>query len=74
MPETKNTILVKFVVNGEEVGSLLLNEKTFSTGSQGYFGTGKISLADGAEKGYQTQVQMVRIGSKEAAAKAGKSA
>ena len=42
MPETKNTVLVKFVVNGEEVGSMLLNPKTFSTGSQGYFGTGKL--------------------------------
>ena len=68
MPETKNTVLVKFVVNGEEVGSMLLNPKTFSTGSQGYFGTGKLSPGDEAEKGYQGQVQLVRIGSKEAKA------
>ncbi len=72
MPETKNTVQVKFVVNGEEVGSMLLNAKTFSTGSQGYFGTGKLSLGDEAEKGYQGQVQLIRIGSKEAA-KAAKS-
>lgn len=66
MPETKDTVLVKFFVNGEEMASLLLNPKTFSTGSQGYFATGKIALGDGAEKGYQGQVQLVRIGSKEA--------
>ena len=50
-----------------KVGSMLLNPKTFSTGSQGYFGTGKLSLGDEAEKGYQGQVQLIRIGSKEAA-------
>ena len=46
---------------------MLLNPKTFSTGSQGYFGTGKLSLGDEADKGYQGQVQLIRIGSKEAA-------
>jgi len=43
---------------------LLLAPKDFSTGSSGYFANGKVALADDAEKGYQVQVQMVRIGSK----------
>lgn len=61
---TSTTITVKFLVNGQEVGMLTLSPKQFSTGSTGYFTTGKVSLGDDAEKGYQTQVQMVRIGSK----------
>ncbi len=58
-------IVVKFLVNGEEVGSLMLAPKRFSTGSVGFFANGKISLGDDAERGYQAQVQLVRIGSKE---------
>jgi len=57
-------IAVKFLVNGEEVGMLVLSPKQFSTGSTGFFATGKLSLGDEAEKGYQAQVQLVRIGSK----------
>jgi hypothetical protein len=58
-------IIVKFLVNGEEVGSLMLAPKQFSTGSVGFFANGKIALGDDAERGYQAQVQLVRIGSKE---------
>jgi hypothetical protein len=57
-------IKVKFYIGDEEVGMLLLAPKEFSTGSTGYFTNGKVSLGDDAEKGYQVQVQMVRIGSK----------
>lgn len=57
-------ITVKFLVNGQEVGMLTLGPKHFSTGSTGYFASGKVSLGDDAEKGYQAQVQLVRIGSK----------
>ncbi|MCL6510734.1 MAG: hypothetical protein K6U78_08605 [Anaerolineae bacterium] len=57
-------IAVKFLVNGEEVGMLVLSPKQFSTGSTGFFASGKVSLGDEAEKGYQAQVQLVRIGSK----------
>jgi hypothetical protein len=64
MSEVKPTITVKFLVDGQEVGMLLLSPKDFSTGSTGYFTSGKVSLGDDAEKGYQAQVQMVRIGSK----------
>jgi hypothetical protein len=66
MAETKSTITVKFFVDGNEVGTILLNPKDFKTGSTGYFGNGKISLNDDATKGYQAQVQLVKIGSKEA--------
>ncbi len=48
---------------------LLLSPKNFSTGSTGYFGTGKVSFGDDAEKGYQVQVQAIKIGSKPIAAK-----
>jgi len=58
-------VVVKFLVNGEEVGSLMLAPKRFSTGSVGFFANGKVSLGDDAERGYQAQVQLVRIGSKE---------
>ena len=58
-------VVVKFLVNGEEVGSLMLAPNRFSTGSVGFFANGKVSLGDDAERGYQAQVQLVRIGSKE---------
>ncbi len=57
-------ITVKFLVDGQEVGVLMLSPKQFSTGSTGFFASGKVSLGDEAEKGYQAQVQLVRIGSK----------
>ena len=66
MADKQPTVTVKIFVDGEETGMLLVMPKTFSTGSTGYFGTGKVSLGDEAEKGYQVQVQMVRIGSKPA--------
>ncbi|BCX05269.1 MAG: hypothetical protein KatS3mg053_3207 [Candidatus Roseilinea sp.] len=59
-------ITVKFLVDGQEVGVLVLSPKQFSTGSTGFFASGKLSLGDEAEKGYQAQVQLVRIGSKPA--------
>lgn len=64
MSDVKPTITVKFLIDGQEVGMLLLSPKDFSTGSTGYFASGKVTLGDEAEKGYQAQVQMVRIGSK----------
>ena len=66
MAEAKPTITVKFLIDGNEVGTLLLNPKDFKTGSTGFFGIGKINLHDDASKGYQAQVQLVKIGSKEA--------
>ena len=65
MAEIKPTITVKFLIDGNEVGTILLNAKDFKTGSTGFFGQGKVSLGDEAAKGYQVQVQMVKIGSKE---------
>jgi hypothetical protein len=66
MADIKPTITVKFMIDGNEVGSILLNAKDFKTGSTGFYGQGKISLNDDATKGYQAQVQLVKIGSKEA--------
>lgn len=57
-------VVAKFFVDGQEVGMLVLSPKQFSTGSTGFFANGKVSLGDDAEKGYQAQVQLVRIGSK----------
>ncbi len=71
MADIKPTITVKFLIDGREVGTILLTAKDFKTGSTGFYGMGKIIIGDDAEKGYQAQVQMVRIGSKEAKNKAG---
>jgi hypothetical protein len=65
MADIQPTITVKFLIDGNEVGAILLTAKDFKTGSTGFFGQGKVSLGDDAEKGYQVQVQMVKIGSKE---------
>ena len=48
-------------LTGESLGVLVLKPKTFSTGSTGFHATGKIEI-DG--KRYQSQVQLVQIGSK----------
>ncbi len=45
----------------KQVGLMMAEEKTFKTGSRGYFGMGKIQIG---EKRYQVQVQLVEIGSK----------
>ena len=66
MAEVKPTITVKFLIDGQEVCMMLLIAKDFKTGSTGYYGQGKVSLGDDAVKGYQAQVQLVKIGSKEA--------
>lgn len=46
---------------GQTIALMTVDEKNFKTGSRGYHGQGKIDF-DG--KRYQTQVQMVEIGSK----------
>jgi len=45
----------------ESYGDVLAVEKTFSTGSRGYYGAGKIEIAG---KRYQIGVNIVEIGSK----------
>ncbi len=47
--------------NGQVLGVLTLTEKEFKTGSRGYHSQGKVELNG---KRYQTQVQLVEIGSK----------
>lgn len=47
---------------GETLGRLLADPKTFSSGSRGYHGQGKLEIGG---KKYQAQVQLVEIGSKE---------
>ncbi len=66
MADVKPTITVKFLIDGNEVGQLLLTAKDFKTGSTGFYGQGKVTLGDDAAKGYQAQVQLVKIGSREA--------
>lgn len=46
---------------GQTIALMTVEAKNFKTGSRGYHGQGKIDF-DG--KHYQTQVQMVEIGSK----------
>jgi hypothetical protein len=50
--------------NGQSLGKLVANEKTFASGSKGFFGQAKIEIEG---KRYQTQVQLVEIGSKKQA-------
>lgn len=47
--------------NGQVLGVLTLTEKEFKTGSRGFYTQGKVELNG---KRYQTQVQLVEIGSK----------
>ena len=54
-------VRVQVEVNGG-MGTIFPAPKTFSTGSKGYFGQGKVEGANG--KRYQVQVQLVEIGSK----------
>ena len=61
MENNTSVVTVDFKMDGNTVGMLLANAKTFSTGSKGFFGTGKIQVG---EKKYQCQIQMVEIGSK----------
>jgi hypothetical protein len=51
--------------NGETIGKMVLTPKEFKTGSKGFFGQDKMSIAG---KRYQVQCQLVEIGSKEATA------
>ena len=46
---------------GQTIALLTVDEKNFKTGSRGFHGQGKIDFNG---KRYQTQVQMVEIGSK----------
>jgi hypothetical protein len=52
---------------GRVVGVMVASEKQFKTGSRGFYANGKVEF-DG--KRYQTQVQLVEIGSKAAPAEA----
>jgi len=54
-------ITIEIKHDNQAVGVLMAAEKTFKTGSKGYFGVGKIQM--GAKR-YQVQVQLVEIGSK----------
>jgi hypothetical protein len=57
----EDTVVVEFTRENEKLGILMVTERTFSTGSRGFFGSSKLTI-DG--KKYQCQVQMVEIGSR----------
>lgn len=46
---------------GQTVAVLMVKPKEFKTGSRGFYGNGKIDIGS---RRYQTQVQLVEIGSK----------
>lgn len=48
-------------LQGQSLGVVVLKQKTFRTGSEGYYGTGKVEING---QRYQLQTQLVRIGSK----------
>ncbi len=54
-------LTVEIKQDGQVVGMMMAEEKTFKTGSRGFYGNGKIAIG---EKRYQVQVQLVEIGSK----------
>jgi hypothetical protein len=66
-------ITIEIKHDNQAAGILMAAEKTFKTGSKGYFGVGKIQMGAkpfevgkiqmGAKR-YQVQVQLVEIGSK----------
>ena len=51
-------------LTGESLGVLVLQPKTFASGSTGFYGQGKVDISG---KRHQVQVQIVEIGSKDAA-------
>jgi hypothetical protein len=51
-------------VNGREWGRFYANAKDFSTGSVGFYASGKISNPDNPEARYQTGVTIALVGSK----------
>jgi len=63
MGETPNMATIQ--LNGDKQ-NFILDPKNYSTGSRGYYGTGKMVAAG---KKYQISIQVVEIGSKAAAAK-----
>ncbi len=63
MPPTMLTVIFKDAA-GKDVGTMLVTQKQFKTGSRGLFGQGKVEI-DGVR--YQTQIQLVEIGSKKTA-------
>ena len=60
--------IVTATLSGALAGALVAAPKTFSTGSDGYYATGKVvDPATGAT--YQASMTLVRVGSKPAAKK-----
>ncbi len=53
--------LAEVSVNIGKAGTLIARAKTFSTGSRGYHASGKLVLNG---KTYQTNIQLVEVGSK----------
>ncbi len=58
-----NLIIEIKTAEGKSIGTLMAQPKDFKTGSKGYYANSKIEI-DG--KRYQTQIQLVEIGSKKA--------
>ena len=49
--------------DGKMIGTMTASSKVFKTGSRGFYANGKLEIEG---KRYQTQVQLVEIGSKPA--------
>ncbi len=56
-----NLIIEIKTQDGKSIGTLMASPKDFKTGSKGYYANSKIEIEG---KRYQTQVQLVEIGSK----------
>ena len=65
MVKGARTILVEIKDGqGVVIGTLLGSERTFSTGSEGFFASGKVGIKGSSQGYYQVSVNMVKIGSK----------
>ncbi len=56
-----NLIIEIKTQEGQSIGTLMAAPKDFKTGSKGYYANAKIEIEG---KRYQTQIQLVEIGSK----------
>jgi hypothetical protein len=67
MAEKPKLVTIKIIVDGVEVSTQSIMPKVFKTGSSGYYANFKVALGDEDGIGYQGQVQLIKIGSKDSA-------
>lgn len=59
-----NSVVAHIYIDGQPAGIIPLSTKDFNTGSKGYYASAKVVDPGNPAARYQSQVQMVLIGSK----------